>query len=324
MMSFALIFNAKICVIGFFLFTLVLIIALGAVITNENRYYIMEKLSFTAIDFETMTSLKTSACSIGLVQVVDNVIMRKFCSLIKPVPDDKDTTNTDIHGISMEMCDNAPTFLELWPTISPYIVDQTIVAHNAKFDYAVLMSLAEHYHLEISVKKVFDTMWIRNVSIEKACQEYGISIGAHHDALCDATACAELLLVSNGVTLPKTGDRKKNNGNFKNKDIDRDILVPLDDDQIENKETPFYRKKVLLTGNLDAFPQRKDIAAILWKCGADINSNLSKLTNIVIVGKGAGPSKLDKLQKLLSQGNPIKIMDESELLDILTKYKIRP
>ena len=40
----------------------------------------MEKgnINFVAIDFETMTPELTSACAVGMVQVVNGVIMQKF------------------------------------------------------------------------------------------------------------------------------------------------------------------------------------------------------------------------------------------------------
>lgn len=43
-----------------------------------------ENINFVAIDFETMTPELTSACAVGMVQVVNGVIMQKFYSLIKP------------------------------------------------------------------------------------------------------------------------------------------------------------------------------------------------------------------------------------------------
>lgn len=51
----------------------------------------MEKgnINFVAIDFETMTPDLTSACAVGMVQVVNGVIMQKFYSLIKPYPDEQ-------------------------------------------------------------------------------------------------------------------------------------------------------------------------------------------------------------------------------------------
>lgn len=56
----------------------------------------MEKgnINFVAIDFETMTPELTSACAVGMVQVVNGVIMQKFYSLIKPYPDERTESET--------------------------------------------------------------------------------------------------------------------------------------------------------------------------------------------------------------------------------------
>ena len=98
----------------------------------------MEKLTFTAFDFETMTSERISACAIGIVRVVDNVIVEKYYSLIKPIPDNSENINTFVNGISMEMVQDAPTFVELWQKIENYFKGQTIVAHGLAFDLDVL------------------------------------------------------------------------------------------------------------------------------------------------------------------------------------------
>lgn len=55
--------------------------------------------NFVAIDFETMTPELTSACAVGLVKVINGTIQKKFYSLIKPIPDLQNRTNTAIHGI---------------------------------------------------------------------------------------------------------------------------------------------------------------------------------------------------------------------------------
>ena len=60
----------------------------------------MEKHTFTVIDIETMTPERTSACALGLVRVENDVIVQKFYSLIKPIPDDRTVTNTHVHGIT--------------------------------------------------------------------------------------------------------------------------------------------------------------------------------------------------------------------------------
>ena len=75
----------------------------------------METRNFVAVDFETMTPELTSACSIGLVKVINGVISQKFYSLIKPIPDGRTERNTHVHGITDEMVADAPSFQELFP-----------------------------------------------------------------------------------------------------------------------------------------------------------------------------------------------------------------
>ena len=99
--------------------------------------------------------------------------------------------------------------------------------------------------------------------------------------------------------------------------------LPLPDNEIENKDTPFYRKRVVFTGNLQAYPYRDEIASIIKKYGADINSSISKKTDIVIVGRGAGPSKMKKIEELQSAGVPIQVLSESDFLEIMEKYGMK-
>ena len=91
---------------------------------------------------------------------------------------------------------------------------------------------------------------------------------------------------------------------------------------MENKETPFFMKRVVLTGNLETFPARETIAEVLKVYGADINTSISKRTDIVIVGKGAGPSKMQKIEELQAQGHNLRVIEEPELLSIMKEFNI--
>ena len=262
----------------------------------------MKCLNFTAIDFETMTAEMTSACAIGLVRVENGVIVQKFYSLIKPFPDFRSHNNTHVHGITPEMVEKAPTFEELWPTIKGYLEHQIIVAHNAGFDMSVLDQTSDVYNIDFKIEDVIDTLEITHMGLAESCAVSGISLDEHHDALCDATACAMILLKASGVDCtsnakPDYFDSKM----FRGKNIDSETKIPLSDDLVECKDTPFFHKKVVLTGTLFSFPKREEIASILRRFGADINTSISKLTNIVIVGSGAGPSKMKKIEDIVNK-----------------------
>lgn len=253
----------------------------------------MEKLTFTAFDFETMTSERTSACAIGIVRVVDNVIVEKYYSLIKPIPDNSENTNTFVNGISMEMVQDAPTFVELWKKIENYFKGQTIVAHGLAFDLDVLQKQISFYGIGHVPCRGIDTYELTGYNLVDSCQKFNIPFTNHHDALADATACAEMVLVINGVKLPETHEKPKNpQKTFSGKRVQHDTLQPLSEDEVENKGTIFFKRRVVLTGDLQHFSSRQQISEILRKLGADINTAISKRTEIVVVGDKPGPSKM--------------------------------
>ena len=278
----------------------------------------MEKLTFTAFDFETMTSERTSACAIGIARVVDNVIVEKFYSLIKPIPDNSENINTFVNGISMEMVQNAPTFVELWQKIENYFKGQIIVAHGLAFDLDVLRKQISYYGIDHVSCRGIDTYELTGHNLVDSCQNLNIPFTNHHDALADATACAEMVLVLNGVKLPETHEKPKNPKKaFSGKIVQHDTLQPLSEDEVENKDTIFFERRVVLTGDLQHFSSRQEISEILRKLGADINTSISKRTEIVVVGDKPGPSKMEKIATLQSQGVEIKVINEQELLAIL-------
>lgn len=79
---------------------------------------------------------------------------------------------------------------------------------------------------------------------------------------------------------------------------------------VNNVESVFSGKKIVLTGGLDNF-SRNDATALIEKLGGICTSSVSKSTNFVLVGKDAG-SKLTKAQEL-----GIEILNEQQFVQIL-------
>jgi len=280
----------------------------------------MEPFNFTALDFETMTACRTSACAIGLVRCEDGVIIQKFYSLIRPVPDDREKTNTFVHGISPEQAAKAPTWAQLYPSIAHLIDGQKLVCHNADFDLDVLQRTSDYYGLHPRPIAAVDTATLTSASLEDACAKYGIPLTNHHDPLDDATATAKVLLNIFGIpTVEHHYSKPPSRHSLEQRKVAKETLRPLGEDEVANKETPFYAKRVVITGVLDAYPQRETLAALLRQFGADINTSISARTDIVIVGRGCGPSKMQKVEALQAAGHDIRVIREQELLEILTK-----
>lgn len=104
--------------------------------------------------------------------------------------------------------------------------------------------------------------------------------------------------------------------NDANRKIIQDLFkagVFIKNDQVNPskiKDTPFYNKRIVLTGALEEMPRRK-AGKILESLGAKISSSVSSKTDFLIAGKNAG-AKLIKARKL-----NIHILDEKDFIDLL-------
>lgn len=162
-------------------------------------------MNFTAIDFETATGKRHSACAVGIVTVVDGEITEEFYSLIKPPNNEYFGMNIAVHGIRPSDTIDAPTFEELFPEIQKRLQGVKLVAHNEVFDRSVLKRTMEHYELDYPELGLADR-WECTMKMYKAkgyvpyklnacCERLGIELN-HHEALSDAIGCAKLYLLA--------------------------------------------------------------------------------------------------------------------------------
>lgn len=284
----------------------------------------MKHLDFVAIDFETLTPELTSACSVGLVKVLNGNIFQEYYSLIKPIPDNRTTRNTFIHGITDDMLTDAPTFKDLFPFIITFVDRLPIVCHNQRTDINILYRCMDHYGLYgLNLDNVVDTLDIYNKSLDVCCKENGIIFNNHHNALADAEACAKLYLCSNGVLSHDLTSFNLSDvmNNREARTLCSETLIPLSDEEILNCDTPFFKKKVVITGCFVDYPKRDELGILIKNLGADVNTSISRRTELVLVGSQAGPAKLDKIQKLNAEGAGIRIIYEDELMSMLNDIK---
>ena len=158
--------------------------------------------NFVAIDFETANSFRSSNCSIGLVVVLDKVIVEKFYSLVKPIPNEYNKYCINVHGITEKDTEDAPIFPEVWSNVIPLIQDFPLVAHNMAFEKSCLKSVFERYDIEYPHYKFFDTLQAAKKAFPDACNHQlhtvsklcGFELNNHHNALADAEACAHIAI----------------------------------------------------------------------------------------------------------------------------------
>lgn len=312
----------------------------------------MGKFDFVAIDFETANPNFSSACSIGIAAVKNNIIVDEFYSLIKPPTLDFNPFSVEVHGIAAEDVQASPTFDELWPDISKYFEDNLIVAFNAPFDINVLRNCLDKYNIVVPSSPYICAMQLatsiigdhsKNASLGESCDFFGIDLNNHHNAANDASACANIVIKSNEFLNSLRLDRRielfnsltlKNLNQVKpKKDKDYSYVakkfkkVNTKDIVTSNTEFDtshvFYQKNFVFTGNLLTIDKKEAMQKVV-DLGGTLKSGVSKLVHYVVVGVQdlsiVGPdgksSKERKALELLKQGHEIKILSEEEFLSM--------
>lgn len=157
-------------------------------------------MDYVAIDFETANFMLSSACSIGIIGVVNDKIKFEKYYLINP-EDFFLENNIMIHHIKPEDVKHSPTFKELYPAIKEILDYQIVVAHNAPFDIAVLRACISKYHLEpldirtVCTLQVSRYIWKDEVPNHRLGTMSGYLDVEHdyHQALSDSRICVHIL-----------------------------------------------------------------------------------------------------------------------------------
>ena len=110
----------------------------GSNFTYELQLFIKtnEIMDFIAIDFETANSKRSSICSMGVAIVEKGKLVGTEHFYVKPTPNYYDGFNTFLHGISDKDTKNEKTFKQQWEALKKYFDKQTVIAHNASFDFS--------------------------------------------------------------------------------------------------------------------------------------------------------------------------------------------
>lgn len=272
---------------------------------------------FIAFDTETATAEPSSICQIGFVIVSDCVIKHRESMLVRPPYNLYNSRNSCLHGIDALQTRYAPSFMVVWSYIWELFTSNLLVAHNSGFDLSVLRRTLRFYRLEVPEFNCDCTYRMTGMSLPDLCDSLEIEMTRHHDALYDAMACAEAFIkLKNGVKPNHQLIRAKTAKNIfsGHEPISGDLLKP----DLENADPghPFYNKRVVFTGVLDRM-SRDEAAKLAWANGAIIDHTVSRHTQFVIAGSGAGPVKLQKIGQFNAEGAGIRIITENEFLEMI-------
>lgn len=162
-------------------------------------------MNLVAIDFETATGNRNSACAVGIVTIENGQITDEYHTLIQPPNNEYNWHNIQVHGITQSDTRNALTFTEIYPEIKKRLQGKIIVAHNESFDRSVLQKIMSENNLNYSELNIAER-WECTMKLCRANDKYpsgkldecciidNIKL-QHHEALSDARACAQLYLM---------------------------------------------------------------------------------------------------------------------------------
>ncbi len=157
-------------------------------------------VTFACFDVET-TSLdpkKGHVIEIAVVKINDGgEVLNEWTSLIDAKTED--LGRPDIHGITLEMLEGAPAFLEVAGDLISEFSGCIPVAHNATFDQRFILSEWAKSGLGPLQLEVLDTLAMaRNLGLPGKLGDLagalGVSLIDAHQALDDTRALAEVLI----------------------------------------------------------------------------------------------------------------------------------
>jgi DNA polymerase III subunit epsilon len=160
-------------------------------------------LDFTAIDFEAANSDRSSACAIGVAVVRGGIITHTRSWLIRPHTgqDSFDKYAMRVHGITPQMTDGAPSLEESMIKLAALIGDGPVLAHNIRYDSAVLRRSFEIAGLKSPANefRCTETLSRTALRLEKntlhhVAEHLGLPEFAQHDAGADSLTCARIAI----------------------------------------------------------------------------------------------------------------------------------
>lgn len=303
-------------------------------------------VTFAAIDFETATASRDSACAIGIAVFDDGNVTIERSWLIRPPDNEYDGFNISIHGITPEDTESALSFDHVWPEVLEHVGGRVVIAHNTAFDISVVRASAAYYDLPLPelrfactyrmAKSVWPNRW--NYRLDSLAGEFGISLD-HHDPKSDAAAAAALALIlceenrcssieELAVQLQYrlgylSGDKYQGFSNAAASVAASMASLQATVADVDESH-PFFGTRIVFTGTLESMPRRAAAQAAV-NVGARVGGSMSATTDFLVVGMtdfsrvglDGMSAKLRKAFDLATSGLKLEIIDENEFLALL-------
>lgn len=278
-------------------------------------------MEFVALDVETANADCSSICQIGIARFEDGCLAEEWSTLVNPA-DYFDPFNVSIHGISEDMVEGSPVFQDLLEEIQGRLEGRITVCHTA-FDRVAISAACAKYELPdlmctwLDSARVARRTWPqfarRGYGLRSVCTAIGYEF-RHHDALEDAKAAGQILLVAmkeSGLDVEGWLGRVE-------RPISKPAISMSTIAQAENPQGPLHGEVLVFTGALQM--TRSDAARMAVSVGCTVEEGVNKRTTILVIGdqdatKLAGHEKSSKHRKaedLIRNGQEIEILAEKD------------
>jgi DNA polymerase III subunit epsilon len=117
--------------------------SLEALTMLQNFKEALKNQNYLILDTETTGLEQGEVVQIAIINSQGQTLLDTLVQPKCPIPRDA----TAIHGISDEMCKDAPTWLELAPKIQEILKGQALVVYNATYDRKIMHQTAERWEM---------------------------------------------------------------------------------------------------------------------------------------------------------------------------------
>lgn len=286
-------------------------------------------MDFYALDVETANPDLASICQIGIVSFVNGEVWGRWSTLVDP-EDYFDGMCVYVHGITEQAVQGAPTFPQLFPQLMDMLSGR-VVAHHTAFDRVSLERASKKYQVgELAcswldtarvARRAWEQFRYRGYGLDNLAQYCGVAF-RHHDAVEDARAAGEILLRAmeeSGVLLDDWLKRayrpisSGGGGRYASAKVSME----------GNPDGHLAGEVIVFTGALSL--PRQEAAKVAAEAGCDVRTGVSKKTTLLVVGDQdirylAGHKKSSKhrrAEELIAGGHPLRILQESDFLEIV-------
>ena len=307
--------------------------------------------SWVAIDFET-ASTRGAPCSTGLVEVEGGRIVARHTWLIRPPIFEFSGFNVALHGITPEMCADAPTWEDSLARIIAVAGGRPLVAHNASFDIGVIRDACDAAGLNwprlsyACTLVISRRIWpgLTTYSLPFVATHLGLSADAHHDAGKDAAmsaaiACAAQDAIGSSTLIGLLDHVHAAMGvvepdrwvGCRSRDDPAAIPTEPSPNAVLRPEHSLFGKAIVFTGAISV-PRREAQQAAVDR-GAIAGKGVTRHTDFLVTGfqdlrklaQGASKSaKLQKAEALRSSGHSIEVIMESDFVQLLSLDVVDP